>query len=276
MSLLFLSLLLRAMRVRLTCSIRITLLTVAFTLEEMSLVVGCCGWTEAQPRYLAHFPTIELQTTFYQPPAPAVAMRWKAQAPPGFRFCMKAWQLITHTPSSPTYRRLKLPVSAEERDLYGSFRPTEQVSLAWERTLGIARIIDARVVVFQCPKSFLPTLDNLRNLSAFFQSIDRDGRTLAWEPRGEEWRPELVRRLCAENALIHCVDPFKAEPAYGDMLYWRLHGRTGYRYRYTEEDLTELRAKLQRYAHVPGPNYILFNNIYSKDDALRFIADAPA
>jgi uncharacterized protein YecE (DUF72 family) len=234
-------------------------------------ITGCCGWSEAQARYVKDFPTIELQTTFYQPPALAVARRWKAQAPPEFRFCMKAWQLITHTPSSPTYRRLKSGVSAEEQDLYGSFRPTEQVALAWERTREIADALDAQVIVFQCPKSFLPTRENTRNLSRFFQEIDRAGRTLAWEPRGEDWAPELIRDLCAANNLIHCVDPFQANSTYGDSLYWRLHGKTGYRYRYTEEDLAALEAKLQANAHLPGPNYVLFNNIYSREDATRFL-----
>lgn len=240
-------------------------------MAENRLLVGCCGWTEAQSRYFTRFPTIELQTTFYQPPANKIAERWKAQAPPDFRFCMKAWQLITHTPSSPTYRRLKAAISREEQDLYGSFRPTEQVWLAWERTREIANILDAQVIVFQCPKSFLPTLENTRNLTAFFQAIDRGHRTLAWEPRGEGWRPEVIRDLCAENHLIHCVDPFLSDPAAGNALYWRLHGRTGYRYRYTAEELTELNGKLQAQAHLPGPNYVMFNNMHSQQDALRFL-----
>jgi uncharacterized protein YecE (DUF72 family) len=235
-----------------------------------TLSVGCCGWTEAQGRYLTHFQSIELQTTFYQPPAAAVAARWKSIAPADFRFCMKAWQLITHTPSSPTYRRLKSGVSPEEHDLYGSFRPTEQVWLAWEKTKEIATILDARVIVFQCPKSFLPTRENIRNLRSFFANLDRDDRAFAWEPRGDDWSAGLIRDLCAENNLIHCVDPFQSEPAYGDALYWRLHGRGGYRYRYTDEDLSELGAKLRAYAHLLGPNYVMFNNIYSNQDALRF------
>ncbi len=232
--------------------------------------VGCCGWSEAQARYVADFPTIELQTTFYQPPAPAVAKRWKALAPPGFRFCLKAWQLITHTPSSPTYRRLKAAISATEQDLYGSFRPTEQVLLAWERTREIADILQAEVIVFQCPKSFLPTGENTRNLTAFFRQIEREDRVLAWEPRGPDWKPALVARICDENGLVHCVDPFEASPVFGESLYWRLHGRTGYGYKYTDEDLAELEAMLHAQAHLPGPHYVMFNNIYSRQDAQRF------
>src|SRR5690349_19406613 len=165
--------------------------------------VGCCGWTEAQARYVVDFPTIELQTTFYQPPADGVAQRWRVQAPAGFRFCLKAWQLITHTPASPTYRRLKSQVSPSERNLYGSFRPTEQVSLAWERTAEIARTLDASVILFQCPRSFDPRPEHVRDFRAFFRRLERGPSVLAWEPRGE-WPPDLVRNLCAEFDLVHC------------------------------------------------------------------------
>jgi uncharacterized protein YecE (DUF72 family) len=128
------------------------------------------------------------------------------------------------------------------------------------------------VVVFQCPKSFVPTRENLRNVRTFFDEIERDGRTLAWEPRGDEWPQELIRDICMESRLIHCVDPFKSDPVYGDALYWRLHGRSGYRYKYTEEDLAELRLKLEAHSHLLGPNYVMFNNIYSNQDALRFLS----
>jgi uncharacterized protein YecE (DUF72 family) len=239
---------------------------------QAQLFVGCCGWTEAQARYMQDFPTIELQTPFYEPPSDLVAARWRAKAPPGFRFCMKAWQLITHTPVSPTYRRLKSKLSATEGNLYGSFRPTEQVWLAWQRTKKTAEILQAEVIVFQCPKSFVPNRENIQNFGEFFRQIDRGKPSLAWEPRGEEWNSSLVAELCAENDLIHCVDPFKADPTGRFRVYWRLHGRSGYRYRYTDEDLSVLEAKLKAQTQALGPNYLLFNNIYSKDDAIRFRA----
>ena len=138
------------------------------------IFVGCCGWREARARYFERFPVVELQDPFYEMPAPALAAKWRAAAPAGFQFCLKAWQLITHTPASPTYRRLKSKVSPSERDLYGSFRPTEQVRLAWERTREIARILDAAVVLFQCPASFEPTPANVRNFRSFFEH-DRAG-----------------------------------------------------------------------------------------------------
>jgi uncharacterized protein YecE (DUF72 family) len=130
--------------------------------------------------------------------------------------------------------------------------------------------LQADAIVFQCPRSFLPTRGNTRNQTPFFHQQERDNRIFAWEPRGDDWRPELIRDICAENNLIHCVDPFTSDPVFGDSLYWRLHGRTGYRYRYTDEDLIELGARLYARAHLAGPNYVMFNNIYSRQDAQRF------
>jgi uncharacterized protein YecE (DUF72 family) len=169
----------------------------------------------------------------------------------------------------------EIRVSLSEKNLYGSFRPTEQVTLAWERTREIATIIDAQVIVFQCPASFLPTWQNIRNLNVFFQGIDRadidrNDRVLAWEPRGNDWTDELVRDLCAENNRVHCVDPFDRDSVSGGSIYWRLHGRGGYRYRYTDQDLAEIAVKLQAHAE-PGLRYVMFNNISSREDALRLL-----
>lgn len=34
----------------------------------MMMKVGCCGFGEAQQKYVAEFPVVEIQVTFYQPP----------------------------------------------------------------------------------------------------------------------------------------------------------------------------------------------------------------
>jgi uncharacterized protein YecE (DUF72 family) len=231
----------------------------------MDPIVGCCGWTGKQSLYLSHFPAIEIQSTFYDPPAAKVAVRWRELATPDFIFCIKAWQLITHAPSSPTYRRLRSPVAAEDRDRLGSFRDTEQVWQAWKKTVEIAEALRVKVVVFQCPASFQPTPTNLQNFSTFFRKIGPQPYQIAWEPRGS-WPPELVYDLCAEFQLIHCVDPFMDRSVYGERPYWRLHGKKTYSYRYTDDDLQFLNEML-----CDRSAYIMFNNVSMREDATRFM-----
>lgn len=239
-----------------------------------AISVGCCGWSEARQRYFADFPVIELQGPFYEMPSPALAATWRAAAPDSFEYCLKAWQLITHTSASPTYRRLKSALSEADRGRCGSFRPTDQVRLAWERTRTVAQALRARIVLFQCPASFRPTAENIRNFRSFFSGANRGEHQLAWEPRGE-WDPELIRGLCAEFDLLHCVDPFQARSVYGETVYWRLHGRGGYSYSYGDGELEALRDEARAcIAAGRGPVYALFNNISAKDDALRFQAIA--
>lgn len=121
------------------------------------------------------------------------------------------------------------------------------------------------MIVFQCPASFQPTEENKRNFRKFFSAIKRGDFYFAWEPRGV-WPKEEIKNLCADLDLIHCVDPFKDEPLYGKIVYFRLHGRDSYRYKYTDEDLKNLLEKIsKRTAH-----YIMFNNVFMFEDAIRF------
>jgi uncharacterized protein YecE (DUF72 family) len=229
--------------------------------------IGCCGWAGSQTHYLSQFPVVEIQSTFYDPPAARVATRWRTIASPGFAFCIKAWQLITHSSSSPTYRRLRKPVETDRKGQFGSFQNTDEVWWAWTRTLEIATAVRAEVVLFQCPASFQATRQNTQNLSRFFEKIGPLSFRLAWEPRGV-WPPEIIRDLCAEHNLIHCVDPLICQSTSRSSLYWRLHGKGSYSYRYTDEDLASLRTLLL--AEPWEKAYVLFNNVSMREDAMRF------
>jgi uncharacterized protein YecE (DUF72 family) len=54
----------------------------------------------AASEYLAHyaksFPIVEIDSTFYASPRAAVVNGWRDKTPPGFRFCLKVPQTITH------------------------------------------------------------------------------------------------------------------------------------------------------------------------------------
>ncbi|MEW6387596.1 MAG: DUF72 domain-containing protein [Thermodesulfobacteriota bacterium] len=231
----------------------------------MQIKVGCCGFPVGRKEYAAKLALVEVQQTFYQPPRWATARRWRGEVPPGFDFTLKAWQLITHEPTSPTYRRLKEPLTPEERGQAGAFRPTPLVKRAWEVTREIAVALAARVILFQCPPRFGPTPENLANLRRFFGELDRGDFTLAWEARGK-WPREEFLALCRELHLLPALDPFATLPGPGPRVYFRLHGRNGYRYAYTATDLQELAAFLKDRQEA----YVLFNNLSMWPDACRF------
>ncbi|MDE2059952.1 MAG: DUF72 domain-containing protein [candidate division NC10 bacterium] len=229
--------------------------------------IGTCGFAMGQQEYYKTFPIVEIQQTFYKLPRVSTGTRWRAGAPTGFTFTMKAWQLITHEPSSPTYRRLAKPIPPELKDRYGAFRPTDEVIDAWTRTRAFAAALGATVIVFQCPPSFTPTPEHIANLRHFFTTIDRAGWQAAWEPR-DAWAPDTIRGLCRELDLIHVVDPLKETALYGVIRYYRLHGLTGYRYVHTDQDLERLKAACEGTL----PTYCLFNNLFMAEDAVRLQA----
>lgn len=229
--------------------------------------VGLCGFTMSAARYPYHFPVVEVQQTFYQPPSDAVLARWRVQMPASFEFTMKAWMLITHTAKSPTYRRLRRRLTASEAAGAGSFRPTPIVDEAWQVSLACARRLRATAILFQCPASFRPEPENLAAMRAFFDRVERPKNVrLLFEPRGPAWTPAIVRPLIEDLGLVHVVDPFVTTTVSTDLTYWRLHGITGNRHVYSDAELAQLAAMVP----ARGPTYVMFNNIPRVDDAERF------
>ena len=248
-------------------------------MSELLIKVGCCGWAVrgGKEAYFRVFNLIELQDTFYKLPKISTAEKWRSIAPNSFEFTLKAWQVITHPPTSPTWKRAKLKIKPNMKDKYGFLRPTEENFRAWEQTLNICRALKAKICVFQTPPSFGFSNKNVENVKNFFSSISRNGISLAWEPRGT-WNNHLdiVKKLCDSLDLIHVVDVFRRMPVSShSTCYIRLHGigkgEVNYKYKYTDDDLMTLLNKVKElfnlgYAEV----YVLFNNVYMADDALRF------
>jgi uncharacterized protein YecE (DUF72 family) len=232
--------------------------------------VGTCGFAEARQRSFDEFDILEVQHSFYQPPRVSTARRWREKAPRGFVFTVKAWQLLTHEASSPTYRRLKEDIGNGALERAGSLKWNAVTRMAYERTQEIAEALKAEAILFQMPRSFTPSRENLRRAHRFFEAIDRGGRRIGFEPRGDAWDDDTVRRLVDDLDLVHVVDPLLRRPVGRGLRYFRLHGRPAYhyRYRYTDEDLEQIEAVLNK----TWLNWVLFNNDAMAEDARRLMA----
>lgn len=235
--------------------------------------IGCCGFRSSRQSYYPLLDAVEVQHTFYQPPQIPTLEKWREEAPRDFVFTIKAWQLITHQSSSPTYRRLKRELTETERERAGSFRSSRIVKEAWDTTRACARALRAPVILFQCPASFKPTRTNIENLRRFFGKARREEAVFGWEPRGG-WPREVVRDLCEELDLWHVVDPFTERTTTPLRCYFRLHGRGGWRYTYEEGELEELLYMIP----AEHTSYVFFNNREMLTDAVRFkeMAEQPA
>jgi uncharacterized protein YecE (DUF72 family) len=236
----------------------------------MRVRVGLCGFTMAMEDYALHFPVVEVQNTFYEPPRDEVMQKWRAVAGPALEYTMKVWQLVTHSASSPTYRRMKRALAPDAEP--GFFRDSEAVAEGWARSLRCADVLNATALLFQCPASFAPDRENVSRMRRFFARITRPTARLLWEPRGERWVAErsLALSLCRELNLVHVVDPLVTEPDPAQPVYWRLHGPAGPRSSYTDAQLQRL-AEMLEAVDDPTPRYVMFNNLPRVGDAKRFV-----
>ncbi len=231
--------------------------------------VGCCGFPISRKKYYGELSLVEVQQTFYRRVRIPTLKGWRSEAPEGFEFTLKALQFITHPAKSPTYRKAGVEIPEEKKVCYGFFRNTQEVFAAYEYTLEAALALEAKVVIFQTPPSFKAEKENIDNMRNFFSSVERKGLIFGFEPRGKGWTGDIVGKICSELDLIHVVDPFKDLPAIDSNInYFRLHGRDGYRYKYSREELEEL---LNLYNNLESQEiYVLFNNTAMFENAREF------
>ncbi|AKA73756.1 DUF72 domain-containing protein [Saccharolobus solfataricus] len=231
--------------------------------------IGTCGFTR---KHFNYFDVLEVQETFYNflseerlNKLKELSIRNKVE------LTIKANQIITHEYNRITYKRFKKIIGDVKN--YGYFRPTKEVMQALEITLNEAKFLNSRIIIFQTPPSFAPNNENIKNLKDFFSILDKSF-IYGWEPRGE-WNQnhEVLLKIFSQIDVIHVVDPFKNKSVDDKQIrYFRLHGlgssEVNYRYKYTKADL----EKLKEYVLSERKEliYVLFNNVYSFDDALSF------
>ncbi|MDI6798641.1 MAG: DUF72 domain-containing protein [Candidatus Aenigmarchaeota archaeon] len=255
-----------------------------------AIKIGTCGYERYTPpkdwkkkfknklqAYADAFHACELNSTFYNLPTRKTAERWRSEVPEDFTFCIKAFQAITHLPTSPTWRRAGIKPTKDQLNRYGWLRPTNENFEAWLQTKEICDALEAKVCVIQCPPNFKCTPENVANMREFFSKIDRGKLTLAWEPRGnwKEYSDEIAK-LCEELELVHVVDLMRREPlSKHSIAYIRLHGLNpreyDYNYNYSLTELKQLATKAKALAKKHREVYIMFNNYSMYDNAQQLM-----
>jgi len=220
--------------------------------------------------YFKEYKLVEVQKTFYDPRGLSTFKKWREKAPKDFEFTMKAWQGLTHSIKSPTWRRYKGELIGN-KDNFGMLRYTEEVLWAWEQTIKAAEMLEADKIVIQLP----PSLDWNKYKDDILKTLNKlveSNKRLIIEPRHKSWFNDEVYKLFRKYNIVFCTDPFKNGiiKTVDDLIYIRLHGIGGYKYKYSDDELMKIFDWIRDYSESMNI-YILFNNVYMLDDSRRFI-----
>jgi len=186
--------------------------------------------------YAGHFPTVEINNTFYRMPAESMLAGWVNEVPASFRFTLKAPQRITHQ------KRL---------------REAEQEVAEFLRRAAVLGD-QLGVVLFQLPPFLRKDLPRLRDFLALLPS---DRRT-AFEFRHESWQDDEVYAALRERGAALCV----ADTDEGDTPFVCTADNGYLRLRRTHYDDRDLSAWAERVAAQPLQRaYVYFKH---EDEAL--------
>lgn len=206
--------------------------------------------------YVQHFRTVEINSTYYRIPHPAVMHNLVSKSPDGFDFIVKVPQTFTHRRSD---------LDKDRAQFAEAVRPLAEAG----KLSGL---------LAQFPFSFKFSPDALDYIS-----ICRDAVApyqLFVEFRHDSWvNRTMYDRLRAEGISYVCVD----EPTLKGLLkpdffvtsstgYIRLHGRNAqqwwdggplrYDYSYSGQEMEEWQAKLMKSRAEMNRLYIFFNNCH--------------
>jgi len=191
------------------------------------------------PFYASHFPTVEINYSYYRLPERKTFEDWRLRAPQGFLFAVKASRYLTHM------KKLKEPDEPLQRLLHNAGGLGE--------TFG--------PVLFQFPRRWAV---DLMRLSDFLDALRAfPARRYAFEFRHQSWLAEAVyERLRASNAAL-CLPigwgiPLDVQVT-ADWTYLRFHGGqhgTGFE----DDELGQWAERIARWRDQGFDSYSYFNN----------------
>jgi uncharacterized protein YecE (DUF72 family) len=243
--------------------------------------------------YARQFPLVEVDATYYSPPAERTAKLWVDRTPPGFTFNVKAFSLLTGHPTRVGALYKDLRPETEKKNVYPDDLPAQAYEEVWTRFLSaLDPLVGAGrlgALLFQFPPWFTIKRDNKQYLlevarrcaplrpvfefrhASWFDGDNRD-ETLGFlrehelayvsvdMPQGHKSSIPPVLAATAELAVVRF---------HGHSDRWTskdIHEKFGYDY--SDRELRDWAPKLRELAGQAEQTHILMNNCY-RDYAQR-------
>lgn len=242
--------------------------------------------------YASRFPVSEVATTYRFPPTPELSAQWVDRTPPGFVFDIRAWSLLSGSPTLPDslWSDLHDAVPARHRDrrrLYSSHLPDDALEECWDRFKHALRPLREAgrlgAVVFQYPGWFAPRPESWHELALLSHRMD--GYPVAVEFRSPKWLSgddcEAVLEWLEEHSLAYvCLDGPGAGPrapgsmvaSTSDLAVVRFIGRRQVDdepwtapYRYRTDELADWVGRIRALAGSSPEVHVLMDNCWGSD-----------
>ncbi|WP_200216550.1 DUF72 domain-containing protein [Micromonospora coerulea] len=237
--------------------------------------------------YARQFPLVEVDATYYSPPAERTAKLWVDRTPPGFTFNVKAFSLLTGHPTRVSALYKDLRPETEKKNLYPDDLPPQAYEEVWTRFLSaLDPLVEAGrlgALLFQFPPWFTIKRDNKQ----YLLEVARRCAPLrpVFEFRHASWfdgdnSDETLGFLREHELAYVCVDmpqghrsslpPVLAATA--ELAVVRFHGHSDkwtskdihekFGYRYSDRELRDWAPKLRELAGEAEQTHVLMNNCY--------------
>ncbi|GII21547.1 DUF72 domain-containing protein [Planosporangium mesophilum] len=247
--------------------------------------------------YARQFPLVEVDATYYAPPAEQTARLWAQRTPDHFTFNVKAFALLTGHPAKPTALPTDLRPETDKKNIYPNDLKPQVYEDLWSRFLSaLDPLADAGklgVILFQFPPWFTIRKSNKQYILEVAERCKP--LRVAVEFRHQSWfagdnADETLDFLREHDLPFVGVDmpqgyrssvpPLLA--ATSDLAVVRFHGHSDnwtshdiqekFRYLYSDKELAEWAPRIRQLGDEADQTHVLFNNC-AGDNAQRNAAE---
>jgi len=238
--------------------------------------------------YAKQFPLVEVDSTYYGPPAEQTTKLWADRTPDGFTFNIKAFSLLTGHPTRVSAIYKDLRPETDKKNVYPADLAPQVYEEIWTRFLtALDPLVEAGklgALLFQFP----PWFGIRKSNKEYMLEVASRCKPLrpVFELRNASWfeganRNETLDFLRAHKLPFVCVDMpqgYKSSippvvEATADLAVVRFHGHSDkwtstdihekFGYNYSRDELAEWAPKLKQLAAGTAQTHVLMNNCYS-------------